>query len=119
MTSDPVTVSADMRLDEAIAWILALGESDEHLAARQEGGHVLQAVHGDVDFSEAERFVEFAREQALAAGIDQAFGGQPVAGGREGHDLRFDRSAGRGLQAGGNLVGLREGQRRATGAEAD
>ena len=105
--------------DKPVTRIFAFREGDEDLAGRQKGGDVLQAVHRDIDVAAREGVVEFAGEEALAAGIDQPLGRQLVAGRREGHDLGFDGAGGSFLQAGSNLVGLRQGERRAPCAEAD
>ena len=100
--------------DQRVAGILAGQRAGEDDAGGQLGFQVLQAVHGEVDAAVQQRLVDLLGEQALAAEVGQAAVLHRIAGGAD--DGGFGGSV--GSQGVDHQAGLDQGERRASGADA-
>jgi hypothetical protein len=106
-------------VDQGVADVVAPQEGGEDGAGRQRavGGHVLDAVHGQVGLAGQQCRVDLLGERPLAAEPGQV-AHPAVAGGGDGHDLRTDLRPQRG-QFGANPLHLGQGHGRGTGDDTD
>ena len=79
-----------LRVTSTSRGILARGKGAEHEPVGQHRGHVLQAVHGDVDAAVEQRLLDLLHEERLAAEVGEGDVGEAVAGRPDGHDLDVD-----------------------------
>eukprot|EP00958_Prasinococcus_capsulatus_P015766 scaffold1690_cov366-Prasinococcus_capsulatus_cf.AAC.2 len=113
---------AVLEAHEGVAHVLARQVAVEHGALGQVRGHVLHGVHGDVDAAVQEGLVDLLGEEALAANVRQGLAEHLVAGGLDHHDLQralLRQVRVRRLEQVARHVRLRQGQRRAAGADLD
>ena len=71
--------AAAVAADDRVARIGARRHGDDRQAGRQLGGHVLHAVHGDVDLAGEQAFLDLLDPDALAAEIDHRPGLHAIA----------------------------------------
>ena len=65
--------------DDRVARIGARRHGDDREAGRQLGGHILHAVHGDIDLAGEQAFLDLLDPDALAAEIDHRPGLHAIA----------------------------------------
>ena len=85
----PSRRSASEQPIKRIARLLAFRDRGDGQAGGQPGGHILHAVHGQVDRAAQKRLVDFLGEQALAAHLRQRHVLNLVAAGLDDLDARF------------------------------
>ena len=109
--------------DEDVAGVGALRDGGEDEARIEFGGQVLERMNGEVDAALGERVFDLLDEDSFAARSGASAGAigavgllHAVAGGAD--DLDLDRVAAV-TQLGGDVVGLPEGELRASRADAD
>ena len=101
---------------EGIARILTLGDGRDFESGGKFGGEIFQGMHGEIDASSGEGFLDFFGEHSLGADLGQGDVGDFVAGGVDDFDLDFVAA---GTEKGGDVVGLPEGELGAAGADAE
>jgi hypothetical protein len=77
-----------MGREEGVARILARQQAADDQARRQQGGHVLHGMDGEIDAALHQRLLDLLGEEALAADLLQLAVLHPVAGGADDGDLR-------------------------------
>ena len=100
--------------DDGVAGILAFGEGGEDEAGGEIGRHILGGMDGEINGSGEEGFFDFLGEEAFGADFAEGDVSDFVAGGLDDFDAG---GVACGLELGGDVVGLPEGEFRTAGAD--
>jgi hypothetical protein len=98
-------------------WILSWQHTRDAQAVRQNGGHVLAAVDGEVDVVAEQRVFDFLHEEPLASCFGKRSLLQLIPGGLDDDDAARRRAVRR--QSFGNRIGLPQRELAAASADAE